>query len=893
MTAHKQNLIGRSESDKFFDCVAASLPRTIADHVLIRSIARGSYGEVWLCQNALTAQFRAIKFIWRDAFADSRPYDREYEAIKRFEPVSRSHKGFLNILHTGSLESGFFYIMELADDIQSGNSIDPERYQPATLQAIRDRLSLQDTVRIGIELAETLDVLHSSGLLHRDVKPANIIFVNGLSKLADIGLITHVTAAHSLVGTNGFMAPEGPTSPQADVYSLGKVMYEVLTGRDRLEFPQMPPALLGDKALILGINDVLLKACQPLPGHRHRSAQAFAAELQLLSQGKSIRRVRHLESALKTTRRFFGSAILMLVCIFLGIEWLQNRREARAMELEREAASALARGNEKVDHGDFIAALSLFARAARLKPENVQENALRLGMTLARIPTVRKLPRSESDVAAVSPDGQFLAVVENCQTVVYEISSIRPLTKIGGNPSFLTFTPKNEIVVVLTNDVVTVNVKTGELTKRHSPEQIRWVSFAESGRSLTTTIGGNVYTEAGDKLFSGTSDIYKAIFSESGRYAALLLKSGEVHIVGVENWTTMVRLEAHNLTVYSAKFSNDDRFVITTGFDRSARCWDLSTGHQVGLRMIHDDAVISASIAQDRSLLATASYDRTVRLWNGEDFSATPENHVLYHPEPVLWCRFLPNYSLISHCVDGSSWLWQLPQNSIDCAEVAKTRDLPTKLASHGRRVAAEARGSNVVAVIDGKELNLSFPSLVSVVAAHPFKPLLAVGTTDDTHAHHALRLLNEAGQTVASEMGHRDGIVFAAFSHFGNRLVSCSEDFTAQIWTTEGKPVGSRLTHSHQVRWAEFSAKDEWVVTGSFDGTARVWNAQTGVAISPPIRIGNLVDFVAFGVGDTLEVGNTRRWYEAPLRVWGGECKQLENLTENPLVLVASGGLP
>src|SRR2546427_3513654 len=75
----------------------------VADHVLLRRIGGGSYGEVWLGRNVMGAH-RAIKIIYRKTFTDARPFDREFAGLKRFEPISRTHPGWVSILHVGGDE---------------------------------------------------------------------------------------------------------------------------------------------------------------------------------------------------------------------------------------------------------------------------------------------------------------------------------------------------------------------------------------------------------------------------------------------------------------------------------------------------------------------------------------------------------------------------------------------------------------------------------------------------------------------------------------------------------------------------------------------------------------------------------------------------------------------
>ena len=269
---------------------------TIPDHEVLRKIGGGSYGEVWLARG-VTGALRAVKTVWHNDFEDERGFEREFEGILKYEPISRDHPGLVNILHVGRAEVKdepfYYYVMELGDDITTGRNLNPVEYEPRTLrsdmkEAEGNAIGVEDCITCGRTLAEALEHLHEHGLAHRDVKPSNVIFVDGKAKLADIGLVA-LRGQQTFVGTEGFVPPEGPGSAQADIYSLGKVLYEMATGKDRLDFPELPDHLPeGSKlkrwrALNLTICDV----CEPKISRRKiRSAGELARELHRLEQGR-------------------------------------------------------------------------------------------------------------------------------------------------------------------------------------------------------------------------------------------------------------------------------------------------------------------------------------------------------------------------------------------------------------------------------------------------------------------------------------------------------------------------------------------------------------------------------------------------------------------------------
>jgi serine/threonine protein kinase len=311
-----------SEAQIFGRALAEDVP-SIPDHRLVRLIASGAYGEVWLGLNAVGTP-RAVKIVRREQHTSVESFEREFKGLQKFEPVSRSHEGLVDILTLGHLlyGTGFYYVMELADSIsgplifsanvplEAANGIgatlvsqQPElgAYSPRILRTelkTRGPLPVGEAIALGLKLTTALAHLHREGLVHRDVKPSNILFIRGEPKLADAGLVAPVDDARSMVGTAGYIAPEGPGTPQGDLYALGKVLYEAAYGKDRQEFPALPVDVASrpDHKQLLELNEILALACAHDPKQRYSSAAAMQEELELLNAGKSVRRMHRFQS---------------------------------------------------------------------------------------------------------------------------------------------------------------------------------------------------------------------------------------------------------------------------------------------------------------------------------------------------------------------------------------------------------------------------------------------------------------------------------------------------------------------------------------------------------------------------------------------------------------------
>ena len=431
-------------------------PPRVPDYELLRPIGRGSYGVVWLARS-VTGLYRAVKIVWRASFEDPQPYEREFRGIKEFAAVSLVAPRQLALLHVGrnDAEGFFYYVMELADDVETGREIEPASYIPNTLKEVRarrHRLPATEAVTLAVELAEGLAELHQRGLVHRDIKPSNIIFVGGAPKLADIGLVASTLNSEqtmSRVGNPGYMPQDFPGVPSADVFGLGRVLYELATGRERDDFPALPDlAAMTDRKELLELNEVLLRACAPDPAKRYPHASALLEDLRLLQAGKSVRRLRAAERHLGRALR--AAAVLAIAAIVAGTgAWLATREAKKEMILRAEAekqrdelarrrtySGNLASAQSALGQGDLARARNLLKELEPKPGEpDLRGFEWRALWHQAQGDPHEEIRRNglEIDKLVLSPDEAILAAHDKSDTVtLYETATHREILRVPG-----------------------------------------------------------------------------------------------------------------------------------------------------------------------------------------------------------------------------------------------------------------------------------------------------------------------------------------------------------------------------------------------------------------------------------------------------------------------------
>jgi serine/threonine-protein kinase len=228
---------------------------------------------------------------------------------------------------------GFYTVMDLADDEFGGPQGPSADYRPKTLARVIEgekALPLKECVRLALSLAKGLDVLQRHHLLHRDIKPGNVLYVGGCPVLSDPGLIVEESEAASLVGTPGYVPPEKFTDAASDIYSLGLTLKAASFGR-QLEDLDKGPALEADTGakLFPAWWRILNKATDPTPSRRYQSAKALARDLKLLGVRLffSSRNSRKNLIVVFLAKFLLVALVLAVALLYLGRSNAQNGRK--------------------------------------------------------------------------------------------------------------------------------------------------------------------------------------------------------------------------------------------------------------------------------------------------------------------------------------------------------------------------------------------------------------------------------------------------------------------------------------------------------------------------------------------------------------------------------------
>lgn len=296
----------------------------------LREIGRGAVGVVYLAQDAANRRV-ALKYL-PAVGPGGGAYRRELAALKILGERLDGNEAIVAVRHVAADRDGLHYVMELAD-------LEGDPPTPRTLAReiqTHGRLPAGAALDVAERLARALGVLHNVGVVHRDVKPANILSVGGVWKLGDIGLLAEERTEMTAVGTPDFIPPWGPIDRRADLYALGRVLYCMVTGLPARSFPTLPAELLTPELQpeTKLLNRLITRACDPDPDKRFQSAEEFVEAIERTREeigavGKPLSR----RSALVAVGGLAGASIVGSPILALAARG-QRTRSPRAARWE-------------------------------------------------------------------------------------------------------------------------------------------------------------------------------------------------------------------------------------------------------------------------------------------------------------------------------------------------------------------------------------------------------------------------------------------------------------------------------------------------------------------------------------------------------------------------------
>ena len=251
---------------------------TIHGLKIIALCGSGGYGEVYYCED-ISRRKLALKVVWKQRLGHA--WERELKGVTNYCRITETSPHLLKIFHIAEDNDSFYYTMEAADSAEAG------RYVPDTLahRLQSGPLPAWQLYPVLRKVFDGLETLHSAGFAHRDIKPDNILFVNGEPKLGDIGLLSSLSNSMTgLAGTFDFLPPEARpdsgdrTSRQrGDLYAFGKVIYCAATGLSPTEFPTVPTQERLTRELKLFLN-LAFRLCARDPRRRICDVTKLAAD---------------------------------------------------------------------------------------------------------------------------------------------------------------------------------------------------------------------------------------------------------------------------------------------------------------------------------------------------------------------------------------------------------------------------------------------------------------------------------------------------------------------------------------------------------------------------------------------------------------------------------------
>lgn len=862
------------------------VPDAVGTYLVVDILGVGGMATVYEAIQDDPKRRVALKVLHRSV-ADTEAYQRfrfETEALARLR-----HPGIAQIYEAGAARLGQpspspFFAMELVPDAA-----------PITAFVQRRQLSIRGRVELFVLVCDAIHHGHQHGVIHRDIKPGNVLVDGeGNPKVIDFGIarasdsVTITVDHRQLLGTLNYMSPEqceasGDVDVRSDVYSLGVLLYELMTNRlphdvSRKSIPEAmriitheePPRAGGVCTEVSGdLEAIIAKAMQKDRQRRYIGAAALAADLRrwlnqepiearapsLIDQARYMAR-RHrvlVPAAAVVSLSILAIAIISTVfAVRLGDEVRDRRRAQNQMIRDRDLArwqaytAQIAGALSAMKTGEFQQMRTRLAAADH--PKRGWEWGFLSRMSERSLRTIPAHDDMVMDLAA-SHDWGVLATAASDGTVrlwnADDLSRLATFDADDGGRAFTVSFTRDATFVITGNNLGVVRLLDGRdlrfirtIGEMSSP--VRSAIELPDGRfaAAADNRAAAIWARDSAEMTAFPSDqpggVQGLAVSRDGTMLATYNDLGNIWIRDPGDLAIRGRLRFPG-AVMAVRFSDDGALVGAAGAGGVVCVWNLETGD-----ILHQfdatggvNAVRSLAFSHDGKHVAAGLIHRGIVIGSIHDGKIIGE--FLGHTEAVSGVHFCPaDGVLVSSSWDGTIRTWRTAESS----SPAGITYLHGR-GDHLRSVAFTSDGSIVAAASRDGTLRLWDPALalpigefntegqgLHAIAFSPDASLLAAAASDAT-----VRLWDTfSGAALPTLHGHGEWTTSVAFDASGTRLIAGGHDRTARVWSL---PDGiERLTltgHEGRITSAAFSPDGRIIATGSRDKTVRLWDARTG----------------------------------------------------------------
>jgi WD40 repeat protein/tRNA A-37 threonylcarbamoyl transferase component Bud32 len=809
----------------------------IPGYEVLGELGRGGMGVVYKARQTKLNRLVAVKMILSGAHAGSEERQRfltEAEAVARLQ-----HPNIVQIHEIGEAGGYAFFSLEFCPG------------GPLAAKLNGTPLPAQEAARLVEALARAVQAAHEAGVVHRDLKPANVLLLaDGTPKITDFGLAKKLeggagqTASGAILGTPSYMAPEqaegksGKVGPAADVYALGAVLYELLTGRPPFkaataldtvlqvlsEEPVPPRRLL--PRLPRDLETICLKCLHKEPRKRYASAADLVADLRRFQEGEPIR------------ARAVGRA---------ERAWRWCRRNPAVAGLLTAVAATLVLG---------VCVASLFAVWARRNANQAQAAADQARKD-------RDQARNERDRAEwLVYGGQITLAHQEWKygdgALAWHHLENCPLDLRGWEYDYL-YTLFNS----------------NQRTLRGHLDPVRCVAYSPDGTRLASA-GSDQAIKVWDvatgeeafTLWGHTGAVNGVAFSADGRRLVSGSDDRTVKVWDAETGRELLTLSGQRSRVTSVAFDPDNKLVAGGGDDGTVNVWEADTGQAKPWLLRHKGRVNGVAFSPDGKWLASASRDSLVNVWDME--TGRPALPFKGGEDAVYCVAFSPDGQYLAAANQLEIMVWDLKTREKTHSFHDDQGTFYSLAFSPDSRRLASGNSSDVIKVWDlGKgEASLSLKGHRDAVISVAFSPdgqHLASGSSDRTVKVWELN----PGQDVRSFKGHTRWVRCVAFSPDGRRLASSSQDGTVRVWVADAGQAIFKLPHVGDVCCVAFHPDGRRLVSAGTAGTVKVWDSDKGKELFALGGQSGIVYGVAFSPdGKQLATAGT----DGAIKVWDFE---------------------